>query len=284
MLETYHEAKGVGDPVAGWIETETGGTPTQVPDEYEERTNVLKTAAIESSGVQRVVYLHAVYDGLVGYHQSRQMAQELQVPFEFYTVTTRGLGPDGSTPHDFFIDAPDGLLAGHAGEWDIRALLMRATLERIGAIASAIPTACGEYHVEEGAVYPDVVFPAVATHSCDPANNQAPTAADDTAQTLSGFPVTIDVQANDQDPDDDVITTVAATPGQQGMTVVEADGRVTYTPNAEFSGGDSFDYVITDGAGGSDAATVLVPEPSSCAMLAAGVALVLLLGRRRSEH
>lgn len=286
MTETYSEATATLNVAQAWIEAETGGTPATVPNEYEERTNVLKTDAIELAGLDRVVYLHAAYDGLVGYHQSRQMAQQLDIPFEFYTVTSRGEGPEGTVLTDHLIDGEFGLLAGHAGEWDFRALLMRATLERIGALALDPLPDCGEYHIEEGETYPDVVFPAVATHDCSlggPELNDAPNAVDDDAVTPVDVPVNIPVLANDSDPEGDPITTIAATPGGNGSTEVQPDGSVTYTPDEGFLGSDTFDYIISDGLSGSDTGTVNLPEPGRALGLAAGALALVLLGvaRRR---
>jgi hypothetical protein len=216
------------------------------------------------------------------------MSGELQVPFEFYTVTLRGEGQAGTTlpdhiPGDPLIVRPDGLLAGHAGEWDPDSLLMRATFERVGAIALDVPTNCGEYHVEEGAVFPDVDFQPVATHPCTLVGNQPPDAIDDSDVTLAGVPVTIDVQANDSDPDNDPLSTIAATPGEHGLAVVELDGSVTYVPQQSFGAtGDRFEYTIADGTGNSDTATVFVPEPARGVLLASGFgALALLAVRRR---
>ncbi|MEN9466155.1 MAG: hypothetical protein RL081_156 [Pseudomonadota bacterium] len=41
-----------------------------------------------------------------------------------------------------------------------------------------------------------------------------------------------------------------------GTVVVNADGTFTYTPNANFTGADSFTYTITDADGDTSTATV----------------------------
>jgi hypothetical protein len=43
-----------------------------------------------------------------------------------------------------------------------------------------------------------------------------------------------------------------------GVVVVNPDGTLTYTPNANVSGTDSFDYTVTDGSGQSATATVTI--------------------------
>jgi hypothetical protein len=87
--------------------------------------------------------------------------------------------------------------------------------------------------------------------------NRAPTAANDSATTTAGVAVTIDVLANDTDPDGDALSIASVTEPTNGTATVE-NGRVVYTPNAGFVGSDSFTYTITDGKGGSATATVTI--------------------------
>ncbi|MBS3733772.1 MAG: cadherin-like domain-containing protein, partial [Phycisphaerae bacterium] len=88
--------------------------------------------------------------------------------------------------------------------------------------------------------------------------NQAPTASDDSAGTTEGTAVTIDVLANDSDPDaGDTLTVDSVTQGANG-SVTNNGSDVTYTPDAGFTGTDTFDYTAADGNGGFDTATVTV--------------------------
>ncbi len=86
-----------------------------------------------------------------------------------------------------------------------------------------------------------------------PALNAAPVASNDTATTHS--PVTIDVLANDSDPNGDALSVVAAL-APHGVAVINDDNTVTYTPNDGFSGQDTLAYTISDGHGGTASATV----------------------------
>ena len=88
--------------------------------------------------------------------------------------------------------------------------------------------------------------------------NRAPTANDDDASTTEGTAVTIDVLRNDTDPDGDALSVTGATNGENGTTVVNAGTTVTYTPNGDFTGPDSFTYDISDGNGHTASATVTV--------------------------
>lgn len=85
-----------------------------------------------------------------------------------------------------------------------------------------------------------------------------PNAVDDTAATGFQADVIIDVLDNDTDPDGDHLSIVELTDGANGTTTLNPDGTVTYTPDPGFSGTDTFVYVISDGMGGTDQATVTV--------------------------
>ena len=91
----------------------------------------------------------------------------------------------------------------------------------------------------------------------DPVND-APVAVDDVVSTDEDTPLTIVVIANDTDVDGDPLVITSATNGANGTVTVNADGTVTYTPNAGFNGQDSFTYDISDGKGGTDTATVTI--------------------------
>ena len=85
--------------------------------------------------------------------------------------------------------------------------------------------------------------------------NDAPVGVDDTASTNEDTPVSVNVVSNDTDVEGDPLTVSAVTQGTNG-TVTFAGGTVTYTPNANFSGPDTFTYTVSDGNGGTDTATV----------------------------
>ncbi|NBB96533.1 MAG: hypothetical protein GVY16_12465, partial [Planctomycetes bacterium] len=80
----------------------------------------------------------------------------------------------------------------------------------------------------------------------------------DSATTGQDTAVTIDVLANDSDPNaGDVLTVDSVTQGASG-SVTNNGSDVTYTPDAGFTGTDTFDYTVSDGNGGFDTATVTV--------------------------
>ncbi len=80
-------------------------------------------------------------------------------------------------------------------------------------------------------------------------NNQAPVAVDDFATTMQGVPVTVDVLANDSDPDGDDLSVFAAsirTPPPGASVVINGDGSLTVDPGPDFVGTLIVDYDVAD--------------------------------------
>ncbi|MBK8017280.1 MAG: tandem-95 repeat protein [Betaproteobacteria bacterium] len=94
--------------------------------------------------------------------------------------------------------------------------------------------------------------------------NVAPVAVGDVVTTAEDTPLTFDPRANDTDTDLDPLTIAGMTPASHGIVSLNADGSVTYTPDQDFNGTDSFTYIVSDGRDTSDVATVTVivtPQP-----------------------
>jgi len=88
--------------------------------------------------------------------------------------------------------------------------------------------------------------------------NQMPRATNDSATTAEDTAVDLNVLANDADPDGDALAVVSVTQGANGAVSINADSTVRYTPNADFTGTDSFSYTVSDGQGGTAPGTVEV--------------------------
>ena len=94
--------------------------------------------------------------------------------------------------------------------------------------------------------------------------NDPPVANDDSPSTSEDVGVTIDVAANDTDPDAnlDPTTTNTACVGcstpSDGSLTNNGDGTFDYTPNQDFNGPDAFVYEICDTLGLCDTATVSI--------------------------
>ncbi|HEU5034039.1 MAG TPA: hypothetical protein VFT62_04675 [Mycobacteriales bacterium] len=128
MTETWAEATAVaqtgntfGANAAADIEEETGGTPADVPDAYQQRTVVARINDIAAAGLEGVVVAQGVDDGLVPYNQSRELVAELravQLPVDDVTVGTRGSGEPGTTLTGNVLGplGQQSPFAGHASE------------------------------------------------------------------------------------------------------------------------------------------------------------------------
>jgi hypothetical protein len=89
-------------------------------------------------------------------------------------------------------------------------------------------------------------------------DNETPNALPDHEEADEDTPLTIFVLANDFDPEGDPMTVVNVSQGAHGTVVVNFDQTVTYTPELNWYGFDSFTYHVTDGNSSSNAAKVHV--------------------------
>jgi hypothetical protein len=106
--------------------------------------------------------------------------------------------------------------------------------------------------------------------------NNPPVANPDTATTFENTPVTVNVLANDSDPDGDSLSLLfVSVPNPiHGTVNINANGSTTYTPDAGFLGTASFEYTVSDGhPGGTNHAAVTINvispnQPPTCVMRA----------------
>jgi uncharacterized repeat protein (TIGR01451 family) len=113
--------------------------------------------------------------------------------------------------------------------------------------------------------------------------NDAPDAVDDDLTTNQNTAGSLDVLANDTDPEnDDLDVTTLAPAAAHGTVVCVPVGICTYTPAPGFNGNDSFNYGITDGDETSDATVAVTvnaarppppPPPPPVATLASSVSV-----------
>ncbi len=89
--------------------------------------------------------------------------------------------------------------------------------------------------------------------------NSPPTANPDEVSTLAGTPVTIPVQDNDTDPENnDLVTSLNPnTPPTQGTVTINGDD-IIYTPSPTATGSDEFGYIICDNGNPSKCDTSIV--------------------------
>ena len=127
------------------------------------------------------------------------------------------------------------------------------------------------YVANDGELNSDVATVTIAVDVPPPVEPNTPPIADnDNYTTDFESPIVIDplsgVLNNDSDGDGDAITAILVNSPANGSVNLNPDGSFSYTPNAGFSGVDSFIYVANDGELNSDVATVTIdveppPEP-----------------------
>ncbi|MCQ4316480.1 tandem-95 repeat protein [Stutzerimonas zhaodongensis] len=92
-------------------------------------------------------------------------------------------------------------------------------------------------------------------------SNRAPVAADDSLTATEDTPATytaVQLLGNDSDPDHDSLSIASVTSGIGGSVVLNQDGSLTFTPDANFNGVATFTYTVTDGNLVSNTATVSI--------------------------
>jgi large repetitive protein len=88
--------------------------------------------------------------------------------------------------------------------------------------------------------------------------NDLPVAAPDTVTIDEDTDIRIDAISNDSDPDGGLLTVESLTAPVNGTAVVARDGAISYQPRKDFSGIDSFDYVVGDDGGSTAISTITV--------------------------
>jgi len=121
---------------------------------------------------------------------------------------------------------------------------------------------CVQLTIQDGGPYDDdgvangtIVDPGGVAVMAAVINN--PVALDDSLEFITGGTGVVDVLNNDSDVDGDALTVITAS-ASIGDVIIGAGGQLSYTAKPGFVGVDTIVYSISDGAGGSDTAEVLV--------------------------
>ena len=89
-----------------------------------------------------------------------------------------------------------------------------------------------------------------------------PEAFNNRTRGVEDTPVIIDpatqLLRNDFDIDGDSLAVVSVQDARNGSVVLNADGTITFTPDANFNGEARFSYTVSDGNGGFDTAVMRV--------------------------
>lgn len=135
------------------------------------------------------------------------------------------------------------------------------SLSSAGAL-SGTPTATGSFNVSITAT-DNLGFTGMANYTLAIADNP-PIANPDTAETLDGQPVTINVTGNDTG----VITSIAISTAPSHGTATVNGTAIDYTPGGSFVGSDTLQYTATGPGGTSTPALVTIdirPVPAAAA-------------------
>lgn len=158
------------------------------------------------------------------------------------TIALAGSDVDGTTP-TFIVGLPtSGTLSGTG-----------ATRVYTPA-ANANGTASFKYAVSDGLLQSSSYTITIAIQPV----NDAPTAVDDYVATDVDAALAIDPLRNDSDIDGDALSLVDSTDAPAHGDAEVIDGKLTYTPDAGFTGGDTFKYTVRDASGATSTATIHV--------------------------
>jgi VCBS repeat-containing protein len=151
------------------------------------------------------------------------------------------------------------VLVGNGSKADYENALRTVTFTTAGDNPSTVDRSVG-FTVSDGALSSSGVIKTVSVTAV----NDNPVALADQGATGEDTPTTIDVLANDSDIENDTLSVQSVSNGTYG-TVINNGTSVTYTPNdaadaltAGQQVDDHFDYVVSDGNGGTATATVTV--------------------------
>ena len=181
------------------------------------------------------------------------------------TVTNNDPADCSSTQFDISAGVPSGWLASFATP--TLNLMPRATTSTTLTVTSPTSASDAFYDIvvtAKNSAAPIYTATTTATYvvSTPAQANHPPTAANDSAVTFQDKGIAITVLANDSDQDGDPLTVKSAIQGANGKVSINANGTVTYLPNAKFTGRDKFSYTVTDGMASATATvSVTVKRP-----------------------
>ena len=178
VIETYNEASAAanaGGSTGAYagdarddIAQEMGGQSfEQAPDVYAAHTVDLQVPAIASSGIDGVIVVHGVADGLVPYNQTRELTTQLRalgVPVDFWSIATKTPGTKSGTTIDTDAGNTDSPFAGHAWEGSDMSGPNSYTVavvgfERLNALLNSTGVSCTE-NLFDGATQTTLSSPA----------------------------------------------------------------------------------------------------------------------------
>lgn len=177
--------------------------------------------------------------------------------FHFDMLTIRAFDAEGNevpvtvTPGSDVVGSGN-TLSGGADSWTPTDAQASALVEIAGPVASVVIDYDNTGEGDQKITVSDIYF---STTDAEP---QEPVPGDDSAATDEGTPVVIDVLENDTDPQGQPLEVTGTSDPANGTVTINPDGTVTYTPEAGFTGEDTFDYTVTDPDGNTATGSVTV--------------------------
>jgi acetyl esterase/lipase len=121
------------------IEEEMGGTFQEKPDVYAEHAVVTRIEDIQASGIEGVIVVHGLDDGLVPYNQAREMTSLLaaaEIPTDMYTIGRKSAESERETTATSYagnqLDPEyNSPMAGHASEKSQTHIVMVTAFDRL---------------------------------------------------------------------------------------------------------------------------------------------------------
>jgi len=117
-----------------------------------------------------------------------------------------------------------------------------------------------QYSVSDGQGGLDTATVKMTVQPTNPGtgSNSAPQAEDEDVSTNENVPLLVDPTANDDDLNNDPLQVASFTQPTNGKVTLTPSGNLLYMPDEDFTGVDTFEYVVSDGNGGEDTGTVTV--------------------------
>ena len=113
------------------------------------------------------------------------------------------------------------------------------------------------YTIQDMITATDVAVVTISVSEVD----DAPDAGTDLVMTEQGTPIKIQLLENDIDVEGNPLTITTITLANKGSVIVHNDGYVTYIPNPDYIGVDTFTYTVTDGHLSSSANVIITIIP-----------------------
>ncbi|MBD1862995.1 MULTISPECIES: cadherin-like domain-containing protein [Trichocoleus] len=126
----------------------------------------------------------------------------------------------------------------------------RAYLARYTDVAQAVAAGIFKSAFEHFALFGQAEN-RLGVNAAPVVGNQAITTNEDVAITVNGL-------LNTSDSNGDAIAIASVGPAANGTVTINQDGTLSYTPNLNFNGSDTFTYTVADAFGGTAIATVSV--------------------------